>query len=98
MKRVSITPISKILSSYFDEVGIGERIREQQLLDNIESVMGTFICRYISKKYISDKTLYIYVSNSILRGDLTLNKAQLMEKLNRSVSESNNVIRDIIVK
>lgn len=98
MKRVSVTPIGKILSAYFDEVGIGEKIREQQLLDNMESVLGSFICKYVNKKYINNKVLYLYVTNSIMRGELTMNKNSLIERLNASVSSDVAVIKDLVIR
>ncbi|MCQ2361131.1 MAG: DUF721 domain-containing protein [Paludibacteraceae bacterium] len=98
MKRVSVTPIGKILSAYFDEVGIGEKIREQRLLDNMESVLGSFICKYVNRKYINNKVLYIYVTNSVLRGELSMNKHSLIERLNASVSSDVMVIKDLVVR
>lgn len=98
MKRVSVTPIGKILTAYFDEVGIGVKIREQKLLDNLESVLGTFICRYIDKRYINDKVLYIHVTNSVMRGELTMNKASMLQKLNDYVGYKEPVIIDLVVR
>lgn len=98
MKKYGAIPIGEIIKGYFAEMGFSDKINEQILLEKLSDTVGPFIVKYITKKYISNKTLYIHVSNSILRGDLTMNKVQLMEKLNRSVSENNDVIRDIVVK
>jgi len=98
MKRVGFTTIGTVLQSYFDEMGLGDRFQEQKILDNFNTIVGPFICKYVNKMYISNRVLYLYVSNSILRGEIVMNKASMLEKLNNSVDANKKTIDDIIVR
>lgn len=97
MKRVSVAPIGKVLEAYFAENGMQNKLLEQRLLENLKSILGQFMYNYVTNAYIKDKVLYIKVTNSILRGELSMTKQSLMERLNASVSPDKMVIRDINV-
>lgn len=98
MKRYGAIPIGEAIKGYFAEMGFSDKMNEQRLLENLSDIAGTFIAKYITKKYISDKILYIHVSNSILRGELTMNKQSLIERLNASVSSDEMVIKDLVIR
>ncbi|MCQ2335886.1 MAG: DUF721 domain-containing protein [Paludibacteraceae bacterium] len=97
MKRVSVTPIGKVIDAYFKENGMQDKILEQRLLENLKDILGQFIYNYVTSVYIKDRVLYIKVSNSILRGEIAMTKQSLIERLNASVSPDKMVIRDINV-
>lgn len=98
MKRVSVAPIGKVLEAYFAENGMQNKLLEQKLLENLKDILGQFMYNYVTNAYIKDKVLYIKVTNSILRGELSMTKQSLMERLNASVSPDKMVIRDINIK
>ncbi len=98
MRRVSVTPIGKILDAYFEDNGMRDKLLEQKLLDNFKNIVGQFIYGYVTSAYIKDKVLYIKVSNSILRGEISMTKQSLMERLNASVSPDVMVIRDLVIR
>ena len=98
MKRVSVTPIGKVIDVYFKENGMQGKILEQRLLENLKDILGQFIYNYVTSAYIKDRVLYIKVSNSILRGEIAMTKQSLIERLNASVSPDVMVIRDLVIR
>lgn len=97
MKRVSVTPIGKVLESYFSEMGLGEKMNEQRLLDAVPGVLGQFIYKFVTSTYVRDGVLHLRVNNSILRGELNMQRTALRDKLNGAVSADKMIIKDVII-
>lgn len=98
MKRVSVTPIGKVLESYFSEMGLGEKMNEQRLLDAVPGVLGQFIYKFVTSTYVRDGVLHLRVNNSILRGELNMQRTVLRDKLNGAVSADKMIIKDVIIR
>ena len=97
MKRVSVTPIGKILETYFAEMGLGDKMSEQRILDAVPDVLGPFVYKFVTSKYIRNGVLYMRVSNSILRGELNMQRTALRDKLNGAVSADKMIIKDVVI-
>ncbi|MBO6035283.1 MAG: DUF721 domain-containing protein [Paludibacteraceae bacterium] len=97
MKRVSVTPIGKVLESYFSEMGLEDKMSEQRLLDAVPGVLGQFIYKFVTSTYVRDGVLHLRVNNSILRGELNMQRTVLRDKLNGAVSADKMIIKDVII-
>lgn len=97
MKRVSVTPIGKVLENYFAEMGLGDKMNEQRVLDAVSGVLGQFIYKFVTSAYIRGGVLHLRVNNSILRGELNMQRTVLRDKLNGAVSADKMIIKDVVV-
>lgn len=97
MRRVSVTPIGKILETYFAEMGLGEKMNEQRVIDAVPGVLGQFIYKFVTSTYIRDGVLHLRVNNSILRGELNMQRTALRDKLNGAISADKMIIKDVII-
>lgn len=97
MKRVSVTPIGKIMETYFAEMGLGEKMNEQRIMDALPNVLGVFICKFITSKYIKNGVLYLRINNSILKGELNMQRTALRDKFNGAVSSDKMIIKDVVI-
>lgn len=98
MKRVEVMPIGKILEAYFVEMGLDGKLDEQRIIDAMPEVLGSYMSRYIDRIYIKGETLYLHVSNSVLKGELNMSHLSLRDKLNAAVSADKMIIKDVIIK
>lgn len=98
MRRATATPIGAILKTYFSEIGIDDKMNEQHILDAFNRIAGTMLCKYVTRKYINNNILYLHISNSILRQEISISKCTWIERLNNEVNPTKKTIVDIIVK
>lgn len=98
MRRVSVTPIGKVLETYFAEMGLEDKMSEQRILDAVPTVLGQFIYKFVTSATIRGGVLNLRVSNSILRGELNMQRQSLRDRLNAAVSADKMIIKDVVIK
>jgi len=96
MKRSNTQPLSEVLNDFFSENPvIVEKIAENRLLNAWETTLGKSVSRYTEKLYIRNKTLYVSLSSSVLRNELSLCRSDLIAKLNKEAGM--DVINQIVL-
>ncbi|MDR0232895.1 MAG: DUF721 domain-containing protein [Dysgonamonadaceae bacterium] len=96
MKRSNTQPLSEVLNDFFSENPvIVEKIAENRLLNAWETTLGKAVSRYTEKLYIRNKTLYVSLSSSVLRNELSLCRSDLIVKLNKEAGM--DVINQIVL-
>ena len=94
MFRKNAESIDLILHDFIREQGLETPLLEKRLIDAWPSVIGDFLAAYTDNLYIRNQVLYMHVKSPALRSDLTMSRAQLVNKLNAAVGSS-NIISDI---
>ena len=57
------------------------------MLNQIDIILGDNLKSYISNKYIKSGILYIHLSSSVLRNELSFQKKYLIDNINRNVNK-----------
>lgn len=91
--RGSFLPIGKLVSMVLHGTPLSKGLNERRLLDAFGQVTGNGLQKYIADKYIHNRVLYIHVTSSVLRQELTMSRQKLIQTLNDKVGV--NVISDI---
>ena len=96
MKRSNTQALSEVLNDFFSENPVVvEKIAENRLLNAWETTLGRSISRYTERLYIKNKTLYVYLSSSVLRNELSLCRSDLIVRLNKEAGM--DVIKQIVL-
>ena len=96
MKRSNTQTLSEVLNDFFSENPvIAEKLAENRLINAWETTLGKATSRYTEKLYIRNKTLYVYLSSSVLRNELSLCRSDLIVRLNKEAGM--NVINQIVL-
>ena len=61
-----------------------------------EVVLGPMVMKYTRNVYVRGHVLYVSLSSSVLRNELTLCRERLIKSLNEHVGAT--IIRDIIIR
>lgn len=76
--------------------GLETPLLQKRLIDEWPEVMGEMIAGYTQNLYIRNQTLFVHMTNPALRADLSMQRKEIVRKLNEKVGSQ--VIADIILR
>ena len=96
MKRYNTQTLSEVLNDFFSENPVvAEKLAENRLINAWETTLGKATSRYTERLYIRNKTLYVSLSSSVLRNELSLCRSDLIVRLNKEAGM--DVINQIVL-
>lgn len=93
MKRKKECVIGSLLTEYLRCQGLETPLNEYRLLASWGEVMGNVVEKMTGNLRIVDEVLYVEVKSASLRADLSLQRSEIVKKLNVYVGAT--VIKDI---
>ena len=96
MKGNGINSLENILKKIFNKPKIKKKLEETEVLNQIDEILGNNLTTYIYKKYINNGILYIYLSSSVLRNELSFQKDGIIDSINNKLSKK--IVKDIVFK
>ena len=97
MKRTQAIPISEILSDFYKE---NPQIRQKILEVRVErawgELLGPMIMRSTQQLFVKNSVLHVFLSSSVLRNELLMNRKRLLKNLNDYAGEE--AIKDIVIR
>ena len=97
MKRRNTQAISEVLKNFFeDNAELYEKMLEIRIQRGWGEILGPMIRQYTRNMYIKNHVLYVSLTSSVLRNELTLNREKLIKSLNEYAGS--DVIRDIVIR
>jgi predicted nucleic acid-binding Zn ribbon protein len=96
MRRSKTQSLAEVMNDYIKEMNLGKKLKEIDIIDSWEEIVGKAIASRTSKVYIIDNILYVNLKSSIVRNELIMIKEALREKLNNRSGEE--VIKDIVIR
>ena len=82
------------MDNFMNYIGLDNKMQELQILNIWKECVGEAIAKYSSPLEIKKGKLFVRVENAAWRYELSLKKAQIIDKLNESFKKK--LIRDII--
>jgi predicted nucleic acid-binding Zn ribbon protein len=96
MKRVNTQLIGSVLDDFFlQNPELADKLAEVRLINSWKTALGPSISRFTDNLYIKKRTLYVRLTSSILKSELTMCREQLTKKLNNEAGRE--VIDSIIL-
>jgi len=96
MERTKIRKVSDILKDFLRENKLDIRLKERQIIDSWEELMGKTISRATKKIYIRETKLFVIVSSSVIRNELHMLKTDIVKKLNERAGE--DIITELVLR
>ena len=96
MKDATPKLISQGITSTLDQLGLGKKVKQYEVLDVWSEVVGEQIAQVTTADFFSGGKLFIRVSRSTWRNELTFLKQQLIQKINTAMGEE--IVHDIIFR
>ncbi len=89
-------PISDIVGKVINDLGLGSRIREYEIIDLWCRIVGRQIAEVTSAESIHDGKLIVRVKHPTWRNELLFLKRGIIEKINKEMKQE--IIKDIYFK
>ncbi len=97
MKRKNAQTIGEVLQDFFEEnKALREKLNETRIEQAWSEVLGPMVMQYTRNIYVKNRVLYVSLSSSVLRSELTLCRERLVKSLNDHVGVT--AIYDIVIR
>ena len=96
MRRSKTQQISKVIQAFLKESGLESRLKEVQLINSWEEIVGTMISKRTKKIEIKNGKMIIYLQSSVVKNELMMLRESLRNSLNEKAGEE--IIKEIILK
>ncbi|MBI1808119.1 MAG: DUF721 domain-containing protein [Ignavibacteria bacterium] len=89
-------PISSAIANTFQQLGIGVKVRQYEMLDRWPSIVGEQIATIATAERIRDGKLFVRVNHPTWRNELVFLKKELVRKINSTMNQE--IVKDIIFR
>ena len=80
--------LSKVVNNFIDQYGLRNKFQEQEILHNFKNIMGPFLMKKVKKSYVKNQKLYLQLSSAAFKQELVMQKTNLIEQLNSTLSKN----------
>ncbi len=96
MRRSNTQSLGEVLKEYIKEVQIERKLKEVDVVQSWEDLLGKTIAHYTTKIYIRNQVLYVTISSAVVKNELFLMREEIKRKINERAGEE--IVRTIIFK
>ncbi len=97
MKRTSNQqPLKEVIEDYLAAFKLDTKLTEVKLVSSWERLMGRTISKHTQEIYIKNKILYLKLTSSVLKNELSFGKQKIIELLNKEAGAT--VINEVVFR
>ena len=96
MERNNTQSIAEVIRAYLKESRIEKHLKERQLVQSWETLLGKTVARSTRKIYLKDGKLIVHVNSSVVKNELFMLKNEIIQKLNDEAGEE--LVKEIILR
>ena len=96
MKSDTPKTLREAIGSTLDKLGLGSKLKEYDVVNAWPSIVGEQIANVAIAESIKDGKLFVRVSRSTWRNELTMLKKELITKINQTMN--GDIVKDIIFR
>lgn len=96
MRRSNTQTIASVIKDYLKEVQIEGKLKEVQVVNSWEELVGKTIARRTNKIYIKNGKLYLHINSSIVKNELLMFRESIIERINANAGEE--IVKEIVIR
>ena len=96
MRRSNTQSLSDVLKEYIKEVQIEHKLKEVDVVQSWENLLGKTVAHYTRNIYIRKKVLFVEISSSVVKNELFMMREEIKRKINEKAGEE--IVKTIIFK
>jgi predicted nucleic acid-binding Zn ribbon protein len=96
VERSNTQNIGDVIRAYLKESGLDKPLKERELVQSWESLLGRSVARATRKIFLKKGKLFVYLNSSVVRNELYMLQEEIRKKLNDAAGEE--MVREIILK
>jgi predicted nucleic acid-binding Zn ribbon protein len=87
MRRSVTQSLGDVLRDYIRENNIERKLKETDIVNSWEQVLGKTIAHYTRNVAIKNRILYVEISSAVVKNELFLIREEIVKKLNEKAGE-----------
>ena len=96
MRRSNTQKIADVIKDYLKEAQIEGKLKEVQVVNSWEELVGKTIARRTNRIYIKNGKLYLYMNSSIVKNELLMHREGIIERINTNAGEE--IVKEIVIR
>jgi len=96
MRRSNTQTIASVIKDYLKEAQIEGKLKEVQVVNSWEELVGKTIARRTNRIYIKNGKLYLYMNSSIVKNELLMHREGIIERINTNAGEE--IVKEIVIR
>ena len=96
MRRSNTQSLGDVMREYIKENRIERKLKEVDVVQSWENLLGKTIASYTRNIYIRKKILFVEISSSVVKNELFMMREEIKRKINEK--EGEEIVKTIIFK
>jgi len=96
MRKSNTQTIASVIKDYLKEAQIEGKLKEVQIVNSWEELVGKTIARRTNKIYIKNGKLYLHMNSSIVKNELLMHREGIIERINTNAGEE--IVKEIVIR
>ncbi len=96
MRRSNTQSLSEVLKEYIQQNRIEGKLKEVDVVQGWENLLGKTIAHYTRNIYIRNKILYVDISSAVVKNELFMMREEICRRINENAGSE--VVQKIIFK
>ena len=96
MRRSNTQSLSEVLKEYIEQNRLDQKLKEVDVVQNWENLLGKTIARYTKNIYIRKRILFVEISSSVVKNELFMMREEICRRINENPGR--DVVSKIIFK
>jgi predicted nucleic acid-binding Zn ribbon protein len=96
MRKSNTQKIGKVIDEYLRDSGLIQKLRKARVLNHWEELMGKTVANRTKSIYIKNRTLFVILSSSVLRNELSMMRQEIIDAVNKHAGEM--IIDNVVLK
>lgn len=87
MRRSTTQPLADVLRDYIRENKIGRKLKEIDIVQSWEDLLGKTIAHYTRNIALKNRILFVEITSSVVKNELFMMREEIVRKLNEKAGE-----------
>ncbi len=87
MRKSNTQPLGQVLKEYIRAMNMDRKLKEVDVVQSWEILMGKTIAGYTRNIWLSKKVLYIEIHSPVVKNELLMMREKIRERLNEMAGE-----------
>ena len=96
MRKSNTQTIASVIKDYLKEAQIEGKLKEVQVVNSWEKLVGKAIARRTNRIYIKKGKLYLHMNSSIVKNELMMHREGIIERINTDAGEE--IVKEIVIR
>lgn len=96
MRRSNTQSLSEVLKEYIEQNRLEQKLKEVDVVQNWENLLGKTIAHYTKNIYIQNRILYVEISSAVVKNELFMMRAEICRRINEDAGK--DVVSKIVFK